>query len=143
MAKHNPSNQLPLPSPGSEIAKEVEIFMAQYSGPLPPPNILKDYNEVVSNGAERIMVMAEEQSKHRRALETKALHTDSRNSLLGVIFAFLLGITTVVTGAIVAIKGQTFSGAFISSVGLGGLVSTFIYGTKQRREEREGKAKTS
>ena len=77
----------------------------------------------------------------RLSLETKALNTDSRNSLLGVIFAFILGLTTIVTGGIVVLKGQPWPGTIIGSVGLVGLVSAFIYGTRERRTERESKAK--
>ena len=115
----------------------------QYSGPLPPPDILEKFNQIIPNGAERIMVMAEAQSKHRMTLETKVLNTDSRNSLLGVIFAFILGVTSIVTGGTVVFNGQPWPGTILGSAGLVGLVSTFIYGTRERKKERENKARTS
>jgi len=85
--------------------------------------------------------MAEEQSKHRRELEKMALQTDSRNSLLGIIAAFSLGAITIVTGGIVAAFGYSLGGAILGSSGLVGLVSAFIFGTRERRKEREAKAK--
>jgi len=121
----------------------VSVIRQEYSGPLPPPNALERYSQIIPNGAERLMVMAEEQSKHRRELETKALNTDSRNSLLGVIFAFLLGLTTIVAGTIIILKGYAYPGTIVGSAGLVGLVSAFIYGTRERRKERENKAKTN
>ena len=125
-----------------ELAQDVVNIIAQtYSGPLPPPDALERYSQIIPNGGERIMVMAEEQSKHRRALEAKALGTDSRNSLWGVIFAFILGMTTVICGTIVVLKGHSWPGTIIGSAGLGSLVSSFIYGTRERRKERESKAK--
>lgn len=105
--------------------------------------MLERYSEAVDGGAERIMVMAEQQSEHRRGLEARALQTDSRNSLLGVIFAFLLGLATVAMGGIVVLKGHSWPGTVIGSAGLVGLVSVFIYGTKERRKERESKQKLS
>jgi len=117
------------------------IIRQEFSGPLPPPSALEKYNEIIPNGAERIMAMAEEQSKHRRALETKALNTDSRNSLLGVVFAFILGLTAIVAGVIVVFTGHSWPGTILGSAGLVGLVSAFIYGTRERRKERENKAK--
>ena len=39
----------------------VQQTMQAFSGPLPPPSMLAEYNNVVQNGAERIMVMAEKQ----------------------------------------------------------------------------------
>jgi uncharacterized membrane protein len=119
------------------------IIRQEFSGPLPPPAILEKYNEIIENGAERIMVMAEEQSKHRKELEKKALDTDSRNSLLGVIFAFILGVTTITIGGLVILKGQPWPGTIIGSGGLVALVYAFIYGTRARTKEREAKAKTS
>jgi uncharacterized membrane protein len=124
-----------------ELAQEViGIVQQSFSGPIPPPNILAEYSKIIPNGAERIMIMAEEQSKHRRELEKKVIETDSRNSFLGVIFAFVLGMTTIITGGIVVIKGYTWPGTVLGSAGLVGLVSTFIYGTRERRKERESKA---
>ncbi|MBM4027710.1 MAG: DUF2335 domain-containing protein [Planctomycetes bacterium] len=112
-----------------EVAQEVIAVIRQeflFSGPLPPPQILAQYDATVPNGAERIMAMAEKQSEHRRRLEAKVIDTDARNSLLGVIFAFVLGLATVVSGAFVAVKGYQWPGAILGSAGLVGLVSAFI-----------------
>jgi uncharacterized membrane protein len=114
-----------------------------FSGPLPPPQLLSQYNEAVPNGAERIVAMAETQSQHRRELESKALHTDSRNSLYGIIAAFILGMTTVITGAVVVVKGHSWPGTILGSAGLVGIVYSFIYGTRERRKEREAKARNT
>ena len=32
---------------------------ARWQGPIPPPALIQQYNQVVDNGAERIMLMAE------------------------------------------------------------------------------------
>lgn len=39
----------------------VQIMIARcfHSGPLPPPSDLAQYNDIISNGADRIMAMAE------------------------------------------------------------------------------------
>ena len=145
------SSQSP-PSPEQILAPEVKatitrevvaIIRQEFSGPLPPPEILAKYNEAVPDGAERLLVMAEKQSSHRRQLEAKVISTDSRNSLLGVVFAFVLGLSTILTGGYVILEGHSYSGAFIGSAGLVGLVSVFVYGTRERRKERESKAKQS
>lgn len=41
---------------------------ASFSGPIPPPAILHQYDAVIPGAAERILKMAEEQSKHRQEL---------------------------------------------------------------------------
>jgi uncharacterized membrane protein len=113
--------------------------MAFHSGPLPPPELLENYERVVSGSAERILVMAENQSAHRQQLESRYLSAETRNSLLGIIFALLLGITGLSVSGICVYVGQGWPGAALGGATLVSLVGTFIYGTRQRRIEREQK----
>jgi uncharacterized membrane protein len=48
-----------------------------FSGPLPPPTLLDQYNKIVPGSAKTIIEMAEGQSKHRQELEKWALSTDA------------------------------------------------------------------
>jgi len=72
--------------------KSISIHQQTFSGPLPPPNILKNYSDVVNDGAERIMSMAEKQSTHRIALEDHAIREELRQSGRGQVFGFILGL---------------------------------------------------
>lgn len=80
------------------IARRVESSMT-YSGPIPHPQLLREFNDVIPNGADRIMTMAENQSGHRIKLEEKVVDANNRDSLLGVIFAGIIAIL-IVLGAI-------------------------------------------
>lgn len=113
--------------------------MAFHSGPIPPPEILEKYDQVLLGGAERIMAMAENQSAHRQKLEEKYLTAEARNSLLGIIFALFLGVTGLAASGICIYVGQGWPGAALGGATLVSLVGTFIYGTRQRRIEREQK----
>ncbi len=42
-----------------------QLDAQQFSGPLPHPQILAQYNQAVPNAADRIIKMAESQSNHR------------------------------------------------------------------------------
>ena len=42
---------------------------AMWAGPIPPPELLAEYDQVIPNGAERILSMAEKQSDHRMRME--------------------------------------------------------------------------
>jgi hypothetical protein len=50
--------------------------------------------------------------------------------MLGVIFAFDIGMTALIGGVLTAVKGQPWAGGFFGAAGLGGLVGAFIYGTR-------------
>ncbi|MBR2124529.1 MAG: DUF2335 domain-containing protein [Acetobacter sp.] len=69
-----------------------------HSGPLPPPEQLLRYNDAVPNAADRIIRMAETQLEHRIQIEKLAIRTQARNSTLGIISGFLIGMTIVFCG---------------------------------------------
>ncbi len=64
----------------SETTKNITLIRQDsvhtFSGPLPPPEILKRFDKVVPCTAERIIKMAEEQSAHRRELEKRVIDSD-------------------------------------------------------------------
>lgn len=123
-----------------EIVGTRKLISATYSGPIPPPEILQGYEKVLPGAAERILSMAEKQAKHRQEMESIKVKSGTRDSLIGEIFALIIGLTTIVSGAVVAIKGQPWPGAVIGTTGLAGLVSVFIYGTRQNQREEKNKS---
>lgn len=109
----------------------------QFSGPLPHPLILEHYNKIVPGAAERILVMAEKQSKHRRELEAKVISSEIKDAKLGLWFGFLIGMSTIMGGVIVMVSGAEIAGGFVSTAGIASLVGVFVYGSRQRRFERK------
>jgi uncharacterized membrane protein len=61
-----------------------------FSGPIPPPSLLARYNDVVPNGAERILAMAERQSKHREQLEAQVVAGNLESQRRGSRCAFTI-----------------------------------------------------
>lgn len=56
---------------------------------------MKEFNDVIPNGADRIMTMAEKQSEHRISLEEKLVNANNRDSLLGVVFGGVIALLIV------------------------------------------------
>lgn len=48
-----------------------EVVQRSFSGPLPPPDLLREYNQIVPGLAERIARMAEKEQDHRHYFERK------------------------------------------------------------------------
>lgn len=119
------------------VKREVvaEIRKSEFSGPIPPPSIIKGYEDVLPGAADRILSMAEEQAKHRQAMERKIVNTESRDSLLGILFAFSLGMGCIVAAIIVVVMVPQNSGAIAGSIfgvaGIGSIIATFIRGTRR------------
>ena len=113
----------------------------QYSGPIPPPAMLEQYNHIVPGAAERILKMAEEQSAHRRSLEKKAIDTDSRNSTIGIVSALFITLSAFAVVAYAITVGQKEIAQIIGGTVIVSLAGAFIYGTRSRRLERQTRLK--
>ena len=97
-----------------------------FSGPLPHPKILNDYNNIVPGSANRIINKFEEQTYHRHKLENRVIWVDSVKSILGLISAFTITMTTIIGGIYSALNGQNFLGGTLSFTGPVALVFVFI-----------------
>lgn len=120
----------------------VEIQAAVFSGPLPHPSALEQYNALIPQGAERIMAMAERQSAHRESLEALALRANIARETRGAYFAFVLAVITISGGIFLIHEGKSTSGLVAVIASLGTLLGVFIYSKYEQRRERERKAQT-
>ncbi|MBO5145317.1 MAG: DUF2335 domain-containing protein [Lachnospiraceae bacterium] len=104
-----------------EVKQVVHQAIEEYafSGPIPPPNILSGYEELLPGAADRILSMAERQTQHRHSMEKKIIETEARDSLLGIIFGFALGIGCVVA-AIIMVFAYPEAAGVVSAAVLGG-----------------------
>ncbi|MGO8761567.1 MAG: DUF2335 domain-containing protein [Desulfobaccales bacterium] len=125
--------------PNPHPAKIAHAQLITRSAPLPPPSELEEYERVLAGSAERIFTMAESQSNHRQGLENKALSIEGRNSILGIISALIIGVVGLSIAGFCVYTGHDTAGAALGGTTLVSLVGTFIYGTRQRRIEREQK----
>jgi|SRR3989344_2846902 len=114
-----------------------------FSGPLPPPEVLRRFDEVVPGAAERIIRMAEGQFAHRVDLEKRVIKSDIARSRWGQIFAFVIALVGLAVAAIVSIYGSQWAGSIIGGGTLVSLAGVFLYGSKGRSKERENKASGS
>lgn len=88
-----------------EIIRTMVSFKS-HSGPLPDPETMSAYNLMIPNGAERIMVMAEEQAKHRMGLEKKAIPSQLDQSKYGQIYGFVLSVLLIGSSVYLAATGH-------------------------------------
>lgn len=123
------------------IQQLIKIERSHYSGPIPPPELLKGYEDVLPGAADRILVMAEKQSDHRRSMEKTVVESGARDSKLGIICGTIVCLVVMIVGLILSLVTDTaVIGAFLSISGLASLVGTFIYGTKSNSNERKQKS---
>lgn len=116
-----------------------------HHGPLPDPTTLNQYDNVVPGAAELIVRMFEEQAKHRMDIEKKQIEdmqnrtaiektyasSESFIAILGVLFAFIISLITLLGGLyMIVFAGHEYIGTIFSGAGLTPLIGIFINGTK-------------
>ena len=92
--------------------------MSLHVGPIPNAEQLAKYESIFPGAADRIIAMAEKQSNHRHDIEKTIIKSNARDSLIGVLSAFILGVLTIVGGIFLAYNGLELSGAIIGTAGL-------------------------
>ncbi|HLB58430.1 MAG TPA: DUF2335 domain-containing protein [Gammaproteobacteria bacterium] len=117
------------------------IITQQFIGPLPPPSVLAQYEEIQPGFAERIIKMAETQGEHRRTIENDHLkmaieHTNRRDNEAkrGQIFAFIIVMIVIIATVFVALYGYELASIALCGLGLTGIISTFVYGRKNENK---------
>lgn len=111
----------------------------RFSGPIPDPDSLLRYNEIVPGSADRLIALAEGESRHRRDQEQKQLEANiwlarenQREAFRGQLFGFMIGIAALTAGSITAVRGAPVAGGIIGGAAIVGLVTAFIIGRKTR-----------
>ena len=83
--------------------------------------------------------MAEDQSRHRRDLETLVIHSDIRNSKLGLVFGLIIGLAALIAAVIMVYFGNVTGGSLLGVGTITALVGVFVYGSQGRKKERKEK----
>jgi uncharacterized membrane protein len=107
-----------------------------FSGPLPHPALLAKYNEVIANGAERIMAMAERQSAHRESLEAQVVAGNVASQARGSHYAFIICLVTIVGGFVLIGMGKNILGISAVIGSLATLAGVFIIARREQKKER-------
>jgi uncharacterized membrane protein len=119
----------------------------QFTGPLPPPGILEQYEKICPGTAARIIDAAGTEGLHRHNCESNALDANIEamrrqfaEARLGQVFALIIALAFVIVGAYVSVHGQPWSGTILGGVGLGGVVTAFIVGRNKQDSHKESSA---
>lgn len=97
--------------------QQAQVMAQQWSGPLPPPAALDQFNQIIPNGAERIMAMVEREQAHRIAEESAILQATIKDTARGHWIG--LGIATLsISGAMFTAYIGAHPGVSVALVGL-------------------------
>jgi uncharacterized membrane protein len=94
-----------------------------FSGPLPSPDMLRQYEELLPGCAERIVGAWESETVHRRALENRGGKIEGR----GQIMAFVLAVLFLAGSMFLAYWGHAIEGISVLIAEIAALAFAFMY----------------
>ena len=104
----------------TQVVHEEYYHARSYQGPLPSPEVLAEFDEVVPGLAERIVVAWETQTAHRQSLEVGAVGRSDRRKDRAQIFSFATSIAGVIAAGLVGVHGHWSAAIGIAAVAVGG-----------------------
>ena|SRR5260221_13330559 len=84
-----------------------------FSGPLPPPDVFRGYENVLPGSAERILKMAENQSEHRMGMESRVTAEEQRQGKRGQHYGLIVALFFLVASFVLVLTGHETSGTII------------------------------
>lgn len=112
----------------------------QFSGPMPHPELLAQYDEIVPGSAVQIIDQFVAQGQHRMSLEQKVTASEILRSNWGLAAGFIIAVLMLAVATVFGYWGYPTQAALLAGGTLASLVGTFVYGTERRRSERVQKA---
>ncbi|WP_444878207.1 DUF2335 domain-containing protein [Citrobacter koseri] len=106
-----------------------------FSGPLPPPEIIRDYDKILPGGAERIFAMAEKEQAHRHNIDSTAVNGAISKDKRGQWMGFSIAVIILAIASVFAWRGNTTFAGTLIAIDLLGLVSVFVLGRRLPKSE--------
>ena len=90
MAKPQHNLRGPQRQQSSQVQPQQVSVHQQWTGPLPSPESLEKFNQVIPNGAERVVAMAEKEQSHRIEYEKLGLSASVKEARIGQFIGALI-----------------------------------------------------
>ena len=102
---------------------ESHHIVTAWQGALPPPDALAAYEAIVKGAAERILKMAEDESRDRRKVLDESMRSEGQRIARGQYIGALVALAFLAGAVFCAWKGQTAIGVAIVGATIVGIVN--------------------
>ena len=131
------------PDPKSTQITQRFAASMQFSGPIPPPGFLEQYERISPGLASRMVGMAESEAEHRRLIEARLVDSHCADQKAhhdevtrGQVLATVITISALIAGSVTALHGYQIAGSILGASGIGGIAVTLILGRNARQESQ-------
>lgn len=113
-----------------------QIFQMEHEGPIPHPQLLSGYDQLVPGAAQRIMDWAERDLEHTRTMEINLLNTVSAERKRGQICAVIVCCSAFIAAGYCAFVGAFVAAGIIGGTTVVGLVIAFLGGRQPAQTKK-------
>lgn len=124
-----------VPDPARREIRQLFLAFARYQGPLPPPQMFRDYEDVLPGAAHRIISMAEKEQSHRHRWEADALRADRCYRMAGLSAGWTVALGLAAAAAASGVWGDWRVGCALAATSATTMVWKLIQGRSQDGEE--------
>jgi uncharacterized membrane protein len=134
--KHSPPDKIYEAGPAKpnrEIEEELRIQAMRFSGPLPHPDTLREYDALVPGAARDIIQSFVKEGDQRRALQERETamcelwaRDDIKLQKRGQVFGFILGLIGIGGGLVAGVMGASATGAIVGGGSLAAIIIAFL-----------------
>ena len=112
-----------------EVAEAViTIQREMYSGPIPHPQLLAEYERLQPGSTDRFLKLAEQQQIHRMELEKQAISSQLKSNERGQLFGFILSSLVITAGIVLFVVGMPWLGVVLIAGIIAVLAVLFLRG---------------
>ena len=115
--------------------KKLILRHLKYSGPLPPPTDLKQYEAILGGFANRLLKIHEQEQNFRQELSEKILSLIREKNKNGQILSFALSVISIFAGTFLAYTIGTIPSIAPFSIGVLGFISKIINSFMSKDEQ--------
>lgn len=106
-----------------------------FQGPLPPPETLQGYENILPGAADRIIMMAEKNQAHRHSLEARVIPAGIISERIAQASGFVLYLTSLIIGAYLIINDKEVAGLIEMMGTTAAFVGLYFHAQKEKRRE--------
>jgi uncharacterized membrane protein len=129
-------------------AHQVVVSEQNFKGPLPPPELLRQYQQIMPNLPEIIVQRMMDEMNHRQEMERRHMAMcegwatgDLQLQRRGQFFGFILGFVGIAGGLGVAAFVSPAGGAIVSGISLTAIVIAFLKRRTESDKDEKDEAK--
>lgn len=139
-----PATEQTAPKPLRPRGSRVMVARSMFSGPMPPPELVREYEQILPGAAQYFFAALERQSLHRQQLEQNVISANISNERTGMWLAFALAVIAMVSGTLLIHENRDPQGLSLIVGTMVSLCAVFVYSrTRARREVREKSPETA